>query len=72
MVRGIASLLSQLNDLRILYTDSGRDKDIIDFETEKKCAIAVESSRIAMIGVSDPESVHKRILILDFPFRFGV
>ena len=58
MVGGVAPLLSQLNDLRIMHTDRRRNKNIIKLETEKKPAIPVEGGRIAMMGISYPESVH--------------
>ena len=57
MVRGVAPLLSQLNDLRIMHTDGRRNKNIIKLETEKKPAIPMEGGRIAMIGISDAKSV---------------
>lgn len=57
VVGGIASPLPQLNDLRILHIDGGRNKNIIQLETEKEPAISVEGGRIAMMGILHPESV---------------
>jgi len=57
MVRGVAPLLPQLNDLSIMHTDGRRNKNIIKLETKKIPAIPVEGGHIAMIGILYPESV---------------